>query len=126
MGLFRDIWGHLGIFGDILGHLGIFRGIWGYLGTFGDIWRHLGTFGDIWGHLGTFGDIWGHLGTSGYIGQIFADIRSMKVSDKKLTERRQKEKNKAHTKTAPVYAVKNVLQLAKKKSGPKNEFECAV
>ena len=54
------------------GHLGTFR-------TFGDILGHFGTSGGIWGYLGIFGDIWGHLGTFGDIGQIFADIRSMKV-----------------------------------------------
>ena len=50
--------------------------------TFGDIWGHLGILGDILRHLGIFGDIWGHMGTCGDIGQIFADIRSMKVLSK--------------------------------------------
>ena len=52
-----------------------YKTFWDILGHFGTFW----TFGDILGHLGAFGDIWGHLGTFGDIGQIFADIRSMKV-----------------------------------------------
>ena len=103
------------IFWTFCGHLGTFEDIWGHLGIFGDIWGYLETFGDIWGYLGTFGNIWGHLGTSGNIWVHWADICRHKeheslISDKKLTEWRQKEKNKAHTKTAPVYAVKKAFR----------------
>ena len=92
-------------FWDISGHfgrLGIFWDIWGHLGAFGDIWGYLGIFGDIWGHLGTFEDIWGH----------WADIcrhqeHESLIRDKKLTKSWKEKKKKAHTKTAPVYAVKN-------------------
>ena len=61
---------------------------------------------DVWGYFGTFGDIWGH----------WADIcrhqeHESPIRDKKLTKSwKEEEKKKAHTKTAPVYAVKNSLK----------------
>ena len=61
----------------------------------------MGTYGDMWGH---WGDICRH-----------QEHESL-IQDKNLTEcmAEKEEEKKAHTKTAPVYAVKNTT----------NCFEC--